>query len=249
MVYGGNKMNASRREVRGSKFRSLRLAWHRLTGRKTTKYHGLCVICDPMIVPRSVSTAIIKGTYEAPEMMLVESAVRPGDRVLEIGTGVGIVSLLCNRIAGEGNVISYEANASLEPIILENFRLNGINPRLVLKAVTLDGNPIEFFHNDNIISSSVHDRGLPAQKRSIESIAINDAIFGNNANVLVVDIEGGEVDLLPSADLTSVRELIIELHPHIVGDDSISSLITSLVKAGFKEKSRIGKNIHLSRRD
>lgn len=241
-------MSASYVRLKGSKFRSLRLAWHRLIGRKTTYYHDLCVICDPSRVPRSVSTAIIKGTYEAPEMLLVKAAVRPGDRVVEIGTGVGIVSLLCNRIAGEGNVISYEANASLGPIIHENFRLNKLTPKLVLKAVTIDGAPIEFFHNDNIISSSIHDRGLPAEKRMIDSIAIDDAISENNANVLVVDIEGGEVDLLPGAHLTGVRELIIELHPHIVGEQSINILIASLIDRGFEEKSRVEKNIHLSRR-
>lgn len=233
--------------VKGYTFRSLRLAWHRLTGRKTTRYGGMLVLCDPTRVPRSVATAIIKGTYEAPEMALVGAAVRHGDRVVEIGTGVGVVSLLCNRLAGAGNVQSYEANATLEPIIRENFRLNGLQPKLTFKAVTLDGQPVEFFHNDNIISSSVHDRGLPAQKRRIDSVAINEAIAAHRATVIVMDIEGGEVDLLPQADLASVRELIIELHPHIVGDEAIAALIGALKARRFAETGRIGKNIRLSR--
>lgn len=240
-------MTTAKNHVKGYPLRSLRLAWHRLTGRKTTRYGGLLVLCDPERVPRSVATAIIKGTYEAPEMTLVSAAVRQGDRVVEIGTGVGVVSLLCNRLAGAGNVQSYEANASLEPIIRENFRMNGLSPSLTLKAVTLDGRPVEFFHNDNIISSSVHDRGLPAQKRRIDSIAINDAIAAHRADVIVMDIEGGEIDLLPGANLTAVRELIIELHPHIVGEDAIRALISTLKERGFAETGRIGKNIRLSR--
>ena len=241
-------MTVAGNQTKGYPLRSLRLAWHRLTGQKTTDYRGLCVLCDPKRVPRSVATAIIKGTYEAPELTLVTKAVRPGDLVVEIGTGVGVVSLLCNRLAGEGNVKSYEANTSLEPIIRENFQLNGMTPKLVLKAVTLDGKPVEFYHNENIISSSVHDRGLPAQKRWIDSIAIDEAIAEHKANVIVMDIEGGEVDLLPNADLAGVRELIIELHPHIVGEDAIKTLIATLRDRGFDETGRIGKNISLTRR-
>ena len=59
--------------------------------------------------------------------------------------------------------------------------------------------------------------------------------------------EGGEVDLLPQADLASVRELIIELHPHIVGDEAIAALIGALKARRFAETGRIGKNIRLSR--
>lgn len=248
LVYGRDKMTITGKRIKGYRLRSLRLAWHRLTGAKTTRYGGFLVLCDPKRVPRSVATAIVKGTYEAPEMKLVSAAIQHGDRIVELGTGVGVISLLCNRLAGQGNVHSYEANASLKSIIYENFRLNGLEPSLTLKAVTADGQPLDFFHNDNIISSSAYDRGLDADKRTISSVSIHDVVAKHKPTVLVIDIEGGEIDLLPAANLDGVRELIIELHPHIVGENATHEFISSLLKRGFTETGRIEKNIRLTRK-
>ncbi len=228
-------------------FRTLRLWLHRLTGRKTTTLDGLRLICDPSRVHRSVATAIIKGSYEAPERVLVRAALRPGDKVVEVGTGVGVVSLLCNRLAGPGNVTSFEANAALEPVIRDNFALNGLEPRLRLRAVTVDGTPISFFRNENVVSSSIYDRGLAAQKVTVESEPINRVLAEEQATVLVMDVEGAEIDLLGRADLSGLREIIVELHPHIVGDTATEAMIASICAQGFADTGRIHKNIRLSR--
>ncbi|GAA0309535.1 FkbM family methyltransferase [Rhodovulum strictum] len=230
-----------------SPFRSLRLAWHRITGRKTTTLDGLRLVCDPARVHRSVATAIIKGSYEAPERCLVRAALRRGDKVVEIGAGVGVVSLLCNRLAGVGNVTSFEANAALEPVIVENFALNNITPRLRLRAVTVDGAPITFFRNENVVSSSVYDRGLQAQQVTVPSDPINRVLMDEGATVLVMDVEGAEIDLLRAADLSGLREVIVELHPHIVGDAPTQAMIDDVCARGFAVVGRIQKNIRFSR--
>jgi FkbM family methyltransferase len=228
-------------------FRGPRLALHRLLGRKTTTLDGLTVICDPALVPRSVSTAIIKGSYERPERELARAAIRSGDRVVEVGSGVGIVGLLCNRLAGPGNVLSFEASAALEGIIRANFALNGLEPRLRLRAVTSDGAPISFFRDDNVISSSVFDRGLNATKVFVESDPLDRVLAEERADVLVMDVEGAEIDLLTRANLISLREIIVELHPHIVGEAAVEAMIVSICAQGFRETGRIHKNIRLSR--
>lgn len=230
-----------------SPFRGLKLGLHRLLGRKTTRLDGLTVTCDPALIPRSVVTALVKGSYEAPERRLVVDAIRTGDRVVEIGTGVGIVSLLCNRLAGPGNVLSFEANEALEPAIRANFALNGMEPRLRLKAVTPDGAPITFFRNENIVSSSVYDRGLQAQKVVVQSEAIDDVLRSEAATVLVIDVEGAELALLACDGVASLREIIVETHPHIVGEAETAAMIAGLVARGFRETGRIHKNVRLTR--
>ena len=205
------------------------------------------VVCDPEKVPRSVASALIKGNYEAPERKLVRMAVRPGDRVVDIGSGVGVVSLLCARLAGAGNVVSYEANAGLEAIIRENFALNNLTPRLRLRAVTKHGGQVSFFRNANVVSSSMIDRGLEAQQVFVESDPINRILAEDRANVLVMDVEGGEVDLLHAADLSGVRDIVLELHPHIVGESATQNLIEYLCSLGFTLVASIHKNISLTR--
>lgn len=233
---------------RKSLFRGPRLLMHRLLRRKTTVVDGFTVSCDPALVPRSVATALIKGSYEVPERQLVRDAIRPGDRVVEIGTGVGLVSLLCNRLAGPGNVLSFEANAALEPVIRVNFGLNGMSPRLRLKAVTTDGAPIRFFRNANVVSSSIHDRGLNAEEVEVESDAIDQVLAQEAATVLVIDVEGAEIALLAVDGVGRLREIIVETHPHIVGEAETEAMISNLVSRGFVETGRIHKNVRMTRR-
>ena len=109
-----------------------------------------------------VRSALFKGTYEDNERRLVRGLLKPGDRVLEIGTGIGLVSLVCAKICGAGNVLSYEANPQLERIIRKNYELNGLTPNLRMRAVTTDGRSVSFFRPT--ISSrhpSPNERALP----------------------------------------------------------------------------------------
>ncbi|WP_417806599.1 FkbM family methyltransferase [Thioclava sp.] len=228
-------------------FRNLRLRMHRFTGRKVTSLDGLSLICSEDKIPRSVATAIIKGGYELAERQLARKAIRRDDRVIEIGTGVGVVGLVCTQAASAGRVTSYEANAILEPIIRENYALNGLSPNLILKAVTVDGSPITFYRDPKIISSSVIDRGLENEKVTVESVPIEQALLETNANVLVMDVEGAEIALLGAADLSNVREMIIEVHPHIMGVEAIDGMLADLVERGFTLREKRHKTVWLSR--
>ena len=176
---------------------------------------------------------LFRGKYERDECDLVERIVRPGDRVLEIGTGIGFISLIATRLCGEGNVLSCEANPDLESIIRENYRLNGWTPNLMMSAVTSDGRNLTFFRNSNILSSSVFDRGLTDNKIVVESIAINDLIYKHRPSVLIMDVEGAEVELLPLADLLQVRAIIVEIHPYIAGNEKCEMLVKDLKGKGF----------------
>lgn len=228
--------------------RSMRYTLHRLLGRTTTQLDGLQLACGPQYVSRSVAREIIKGGYERAERHLARQAIRPGDKVLEVGAGVGVVGLLCTSIAGAGNVTSYEANSTLEATIRRNFALNGFTSDLVLKAVTVDGAPITFYRNENVVSSSMFDRKLASEKIEVESVAINSAIAARQATVIVMDVEGAEVDILTAADLSHVREIIVEVHPHIVGEDAVLRMLEQVCAKGFERRARQHKTEWLSRR-
>jgi protein-L-isoaspartate O-methyltransferase len=92
-----------------------------------------------------ICRALLRGSYELAERTLARAAIRTGDNVLEIGAGIGIVSLVCAKLAAPGQVTSYEANSTLAPLMRENFSLNGLTPHLISKAVTELGGQIHFF--------------------------------------------------------------------------------------------------------
>ena len=226
---------------------SARQFLHDLFGFRSVKLDGIRVVCDKSRMDPMICRALLRGNYELAERVLVRAAIRPADNVLEIGAGIGVVSLVCARLVGHGQVTSYEANSSLASMIIENFSLNGLSPRLTLKAVTVTGGAVDFFKNENFISSSTLDRNMISEKVSVESDSINEAIENANANVIVMDVEGAEVGLLKVANLTRIREIIVEVHPHIVGDLLIEEMIDGLETRGFIQKQCQHKTIWFTR--
>jgi hypothetical protein len=53
------------------------------------------------------------------------------------------------------------------------------------------------------------------------------------ANVLICDIEGAEVDLIPTLDLTGLRAAIIELHPQWIGPEGVNKVFRAFMDAGL----------------
>lgn len=48
-----------------------------------------------------------------------------------------------------------------------------------------------------------------------------------------MDVEGGEAELIPAADLSRVRALIVEMHPHVVGAECVDALLTTIEAKGL----------------
>ncbi|WEZ82969.1 FkbM family methyltransferase [Rhizobium sp. 32-5/1] len=225
----------------------MKARWRKLTNVSVMEIEGVRIDTTAGKLPRLVRSALFKETYEDAERTLIARLLKPGMRVVEIGTGIGFISLIATRICGEGNVISYEANPTLEPIIRGNFALNGLKPSLNMKAVTVGGEPITFFRSDNIISSSLYDRQRQDHKITVESDALSAVLLQHDPDVIIMDVEGAEIDLLAIDDLRNVRHIIVELHPHIVGEDKIAALSAVLEARGFSAAAKIHKTVHFAR--
>jgi FkbM family methyltransferase len=221
--------------------RTLKMAAGRLLNRKQIMLHGVKVSTDPDLIPRRVRNLLFKGTYESAECELVLRHVKPGDRVLELGTGIGLVSLVATSRVGEGMVRSYEANPAMEPLIRANFAMNGWTPDLNMRAVTVDGQNIEFFQDPQILSSGTSDRGIGAKKIGVPSRAFADVLTEWCPNVVIMDIEGVETEILPGADLTSVEVVIVEIHRFLAGHDQTEAMIASLKEMGFRHAGGLTK--------
>lgn len=194
---------------------------------------GLRVVAASDLLPKDIRIGLYKADYEEPERNLVKFALESSDRVLEIGAGIGLVSLFAARICGTHRLLSYEPNPLTWPIIERNFALNNMKPQLRKKAVSVHAGMVEFYFASNIFSSSMYDRSIGTSKL-IESEAISDVINEFQPNVLLLDVEGSEVDLLTEANLSGINKIIVEMHPHVTGADRISSLREHLRLSGFK---------------
>lgn len=228
-------------------FRNLRLHWNRLVRTPMVTLAGVRLKSD-LSQPRFVRDGLFKRTYEQAEQILLQQAVRPGDTVLEIGAGIGFIGLLSARLAGpSGRVVSYEANPRLQPVIEANYALNALHPELRMRAITPDGAAVTFHIGENVVSSSLYQRAETQSAVTVPSDALDAALAELGPDVLVMDVEGAEVDLLALGDLAPVRAAVIELHPHVVGPERIDALLSGLSARGFTVARRLEKNVLLLR--
>ena len=215
-------------------WRNLKLHWRRFRNVEVMSIRGVKIRTVQDEIPRFVRSMVFKGSYESHECDLVERTVRPNESVLEIGSGIGLVGLVATRICGEGNALCCEANPKLESVIRENYRLNGWRANLSMRAVTSDGRDVALFCHDNVLSSSTLNRSLRSDRIVVESHVINDLIDMDRPSVVIMDVEGSEVELLRAADISNVRAVIVEMHPHIVGEENIDLVICEMEAKGFR---------------
>ena len=217
-----------------SPFRNLKKFWHQAIGTKQIKIDGVWISTAKDDLPKRLRSLLFKGGYEGYERELIRRVLRPDSTVLEVGTGIGLISLIARSICKEGKVRSYEANPRLEPLIRKNYALNGLEPDLIMKAISTTAEPIEFFIDDNVLSSSSVDRNLPTKAVSVPSERLDDALEQLKPDTLIMDVEGAETDLLSTSTLSGIKTIIVELHPHIVGEQATEDLKTELTNKGFQ---------------
>ena len=213
---------------------------------KTVTIDGIRVVSDMAFVTKEIRNALYKEQYEDGELALVSAAIGPRDRVLEIGAGIGLISMACAKRCGAENLISYEANPGLEAVIRKNQALNGLYPELRMRAVAVTAGETKFYFNDNIFSSSLVDRDFGGEA-VVHCDCFADVIAEFKPTAMVIDVEGAEVDLIPSVDLSGVEKIIIELHPHIVGQEKIDALIAHFLAEGFEVRNEIRRSYYFAR--
>lgn len=202
--------------------------------------NGIRLNTDPDFVPRAINKALLEKKYESEELELVHASIEANDRVLEIGAGIGFIGIACARICGEDNILSYEPNPAMKPVIEANYALNAMRPNLRNRAVATQSGETDFFFSDAVLSSSLIDRQQGNATR-VEADAISDVIGEFQPTAIVMDAEGAEIDLLRACDLENVSTIVVEMHPHVTGNDAVSKLCDYLQGLGFRKNKQKGK--------
>jgi FkbM family methyltransferase len=183
-----------------------------------------------------------RGVHERTERSIIRGGfLRPGDRVLEGGGGIGLVTLNIARIVGAGNVLTFEAIPQAADAIIRNGKANGLDLRVTAKALSDHAGTMTMTIGTAFLGASLHDRGF-TKSLDVEVADIAEAIREFRPNVLVLDIEGAEVEVLARAPLQGIDRIMMETHPKIVGADRIDAMTDALVKQGFAPSSVFGRN-------
>ncbi len=203
---------------------------------------GFSVFVDEDRYVPDIQTALDQGYYEDHERDLIRTFLRPDDKVIEAGCGIGIVAMSAASIVGDHNVTTFDANPEILSDAEENFRRNGfsnITTRAGLLMNRRQYAPYSFsnFYVDAAFWASRLDASArtPGIVKVVQApvYCLEDEIAALGANVLLCDIEGGEVELLSDADLSGVRLIIVETHSWIAGEAAIEAVSRKIVRQGF----------------
>lgn len=192
----------------------------------------------------SVRTSWLRRSYEPDELDSVQRYLRPDDRVLELGSGCGVITAAAAKITTKGTVLAYEPNDALGPSITAVLAANGVAAEVRHAMVARrDGTSTFFIATDFRGSSSFSagGGGAPAAREVQVQVHAFDRIAAEfRPTALLLDVQGTEYELLGASapDLPmSVRLVGVELHPHIIGEAAAEEIVANLKRQAFIDQA------------
>ncbi len=189
-----------------------------------------------MINP-ALKAALEGGRYGASFARAVKALLRPDDVYFELGAGVGFLSTLAARILGdEARVQAFEANPALIPIIKRTWRTNEVAGNVYNCILGAGPRDERDFHVSKAFWASSADISYGNGKTiKVPQRDFLQQLDKKAATFLVVDIEGGERDILDKALSPKMRVVVASYHARIVGEEMVESLWRHLEEQGFRE--------------
>ena len=186
------------------------------------------------LTTRGFRTRFFFHSYELNEAEWVDKHIRSKDTVLELGACIGVISCITNKKLNDpaARHVVVEANPLLIPWIERNRQRNHCSFR-VEHCLVSDSSDGDFFIHDLIVGGSAVRKTGRIVKVPVKAVS---AIFKEvSPTVLIVDIEGGELDFLRQAAplLGGIRLAIIEIHEFIIGREACEECRKILTNAGF----------------
>lgn len=199
------------------------------------RVHGVRVPVRRQEVSDEIWQSLRTGEYESNEARRVRRAIRPGDRVLELGSGLGIITSIMAAIDGV-RVWSFEADPATVRLASRVIEAN-CNGNVVLAHGILAPGPsrsVAFYQREDFwMSSTLARQGPYEHVIEIETSDIDTFIKQHQINALVMDIEGAELELLQHAGLPGVERVFLELHDHLYGLAGVREISTALSRKGL----------------
>lgn len=130
--------------------------------------------------------------YEAALLAGIEAHVRPGDRVVVVGGGVGVTAVAAALRAGpQGRVTCFEGGRQGVRLVRETATLNGVEDRVEVRHA--------------VVGRLVSVYGTPPDHAVLAPTALQPC------DVLELDCEGAEVDILTEMTIRP-RVVLVETH-------------------------------------
>ena len=177
-----------------------------------------------------IRAKLASGGYEGHEARAALMRLRAGQRVLELGSGIGYIACLCARVAGAENVTTVEANPLMLPVIRANLERNGVGAATLLHGaiggMTGSDAPLAFDAARSFWAARIAEEGAcPDTLAEVPQLGLGDLMARTRPHVVIMDIEGAEEHLFEAPWPGHVRHVMMELHPGRYADSVIKRIV------------------------
>ncbi len=197
---------------------------------------GVVIPPEPAVITPVIRRAILDGDYAAEIAVRIAEVVRPDDKVVEIGAGIGVVSTLLARERRVTSVLAVEANPELAGYMERLHARNHVRKlRRLNAAATGDATACASFYLRRDFRASSTAAGPEPYEKRIEVPARSlDALLGDEgATLLVCDACGAETALFEAADLGGLDRVFLRLHEGLIGPGGVAGVFATLAGHGF----------------
>jgi FkbM family methyltransferase len=197
---------------------------------------GVAIPADPGVITPAIESAILVDRYEAKEAAEIPAIVRPGDRVLEIGAGIGFISTLLARQPQVEKVVAVEANPNLLDYMGRLHAANGITKAERRNVVLSNSDAAEmtFYLRRDFWMGSLAEGPNPYYATvQVPTASLDQTIRDERITLIVCDIEGAETEIFDGADLGGVDRVYLELHDHVTGLTGVRHVFETMAGHGF----------------
>lgn len=224
------------KKIRIQKLRNIVISYYFWKHKKKWNYRG--VIVDLTKIHNGMHQYIINGTYESSEMNLCQKYVSPADRILEIGSAIGIVSIYCIKNIGISRITCVEPNSVTRKLLINNYELNNLSASLIAGCLTPKNGDVQLsihdqFWSDRIVSTE-NSNSIKSETVRGYTLASLLEILDFTPNCLIIDIEGSEIGLNPVEIPDTIEKIIIEIHPGLCGLNVSLKHLVSFTSVGFE---------------
>ena len=205
------------------------------------KSRGLKFPKDGTYLTGKVRGLLRTGGYERELVAAALKATHEGDRVLDLGCGLGFVSGMLAKRRNVEAIHGYDGNATLLTYAEAMLATNGIKTVTLTPGVLGKRKSSVPFHirAPYAASSLLAVDGEEAEEVKVEMHNVKTVLSAVKPTVIICDIEGGEADLLDGITLKDVRQVVVKLHPNHIGHAGVGSVFDALGKAGLVYDPRI----------
>lgn len=203
---------------------------------------GIKVPVPPDIVSCKILDSIKSGSYEAREAEALRKIIRPGERILELGGGLGFIASIAGKNPNTEAILVFEANPRLGPVISAALKANGVTNAQIQSGVLSKSKKglANFYCRKDFWSSSLSPQkdDIDVEIVQVPVFKLHDIIRWFVPTLIICDIEGGEDDLFNRVRLPGVRQILIEMHQGVIGRQGMKRVFDNFSAAGFHYEQR-----------